>query len=78
MDAEIVSSLKNFITFLNFSTTEEEEDSDSDYETESSESSEEEDESNLVEETIKVNNEKGFMSLDLEFKKSKDNINECE
>jgi hypothetical protein len=85
MDAEIITSLKNFIKSLNQSPVntivEDDEcgDSDSDYETESDVSSESEDESNLVEETIKVNSdEKGFMSLDLEYKKSKDNINECE
>jgi hypothetical protein len=84
MDAEIITSLKNFIKSLNQSPVntiveDEEDNSDSDYETESDVSSESEDESNLVEETIKVNSdEKGFMSLDLEYKKSKDNINECE
>jgi hypothetical protein len=86
MDAEIITSLKNFIKSLNQSPVNTivaseavEDNSDSDYETESDVSSESEDESNLVEETIKVNSdEKGFMSLDLEYKKSKDNINECE
>ena len=53
---------------------------DEDYSSEECETSEDEDlEKECVDETLRVKvDEKDFMSLDLEFKKSKTNINECE
>tara|TARA_R110002020_G_scaffold45395_2_gene129891 strand:- start:773 stop:1042 length:270 start_codon:yes stop_codon:yes gene_type:complete len=52
---------------------------DEDYSSESESDSDEELEKKCVDETLKVKvDEKGFMSLDLEFKKSNTNINECE
>ena len=51
---------------------------DEDYSSEDYETSDDELEKKCVDETLKVKvDEKGFMSLDLEFKKSNSNINEC-
>jgi hypothetical protein len=57
----------------------EEEDSEEEYEPESeSEEEEEEYEEGLIDETLKIKvDEKGFMSLDLEFKSSTNNKDEC-
>ena len=53
---------------------------DEDYSSEECETSDDEDlAKECVDETLRVKvDEKDFMSLDLEFKKSKTNINECE
>ena len=53
---------------------------DEDYSSEECETSDDEDlAKECVDETLRVKvDEKDFMSLDLEFKKSKSNINECE
>ena len=51
---------------------------DEDYSSESESESDDDLEKECVDEVLKVNvDEKDFMSLDLEFKKSKTNINEC-
>lgn len=74
MDNILIDKMRQFFK----SYYEEEEEDEDEYKPESESDSEEESEKGLINETLKVNvDEKGFMSLDLEFKTSSKNKDEC-
>lgn len=75
MDNILIDKMRQF--FKSYYGEIEEEDEE-EYKPESESESEEESEKGLINETLKVDvDEKGFMSLDLEFKSSTKNKDEC-